>query len=458
AKSVSVFSGMVAHDAFGTFFKLIVLLGTALTLVLSAHARELEDKHHGEFCLMLLAVCLGAMLLSSASHLLMIYVALEGLSVVSYCIAGFLRRDRKSSEAGIKFAIYGAVASGVMLFGMSYVYGLTGSLHLSEIATQMMSMSVHSPQAASALVVLLLLVLAGFLYKIAAVPFHYWAPDVYEGAPTTGTAFFSVVPKAAGFAVLIRAATALFPADDASWLNTAGAENAIAVIAALTMTLGNLAALGQSNVKRMLAYSSIAHAGYMLAGLSVLGVTATSTPGTLGGPASVLYYLIVYLFMNLGAFLVLLALENRCGSSDLPALRGVIRREPLLVVTLCVFLFSLVGLPPLAGFSAKYLVMLELAGRNHFALIACIGLNTVISLYYYLKIAKAVAVDAPENTAETPSPASPLSYKLLAVASSVALLLLFVQLEPVHRLCREAALTLPSPTRGEGKQDAVSAK
>lgn len=446
-----VYSGMMYYDQFGNFFRFVILLGTVITLLLSIHARELFGKNHGEFYLLLLSVCAGGMFLASASNLLMIYLSLESLSIVSYAMAGYLRRDRKSAEAGIKYVIYGAMASGIMIFGMSYLYGLAGTLNLFDtpstasatailtepsggakgIATMILNFEHTYPASRGAMIAILVLVFSGFLYKIAAVPFHYWSPDVYEGSPTTATGFFSVVPKAAGFAVLIRVLCAFFPIGHApeKFFGYPSVEAILSVLALATMFIGNLAALGQTNAKRMLAYSSIAHAGYMLAGLSVLD--------DITGPAAVLFYLVIYLFMNLGAFLVLVALENLFGSCDLKALRGAVRREPVLVVALCVFLFSLTGLPPLAGFIGKYMIMAKLADRGHFGMVVAIGLNSVISLYYYMKIAKVVAIDQPEEAIAS-TERTPFSYNLLAVCKCIALLLLFFSSGWLVDLCQRA--------------------
>ncbi|HYG75454.1 MAG TPA: NADH-quinone oxidoreductase subunit N [Planctomycetota bacterium] len=434
----TIYSGMIYYDQFGNFFKFIILLGTVISLLLSVHARELFGKNHGEFYLLLVAVCAGGMFLVSSSNLLMIYLSLETLSILSYAMAGYLRRDRKSAEAGIKYVIYGAMASGIMIFGMSYLYGLSGTLNLFDdpatgakgIASLVLGFEYQFPMSRGALIAILVMVFIGFLYKIAAVPFHYWSPDVYEGAPTTATGFFSVVPKAAGFAVLIRVLCAFFPIGFSpdKWMGYPNIEAIVGIVAIATMCLGNLGALGQSNVKRMLAYSSIAHAGYMLAGLSVLDDVT--------GPSTVLFYLVIYLFMNLGAFLVLVALENVFGGSELRQLRGAVRREPVLVVALCIFLFSLTGLPPMAGFIGKYLIMVKLADRGHFAMIILIGLNSVVSLYYYMKIAKAVAIDQPEEAVAS-TEKTPLSYNLLAVCKAAALLLLFFNFEWLQNICKQ---------------------
>jgi len=457
AQSRPLFSRMMARDTYGLFFNAVLLVGTIVALLVALNARQLEGRHRGEFLLLLVAVCLGGMFLAAATNLLMIYLSLEALSVVSYALAGFLPQDRKSAEAGIKYAIYGAVASGLMIFGMSYLYGLTGTLDLRDAGQRfqgLLSGEGGGVASRGALLVVLGLIFSGFLYKIAAVPFHFWSPDVYEGAPTTATAFFSVVPKAAGFAVLVRVVATLFPLD-LSWLAVPGPaavhayarmqavrglmEWAALILAFLTMTLGNLAALGQSNAKRMLAYSSIAHAGYMLSALATLQGT--------GGAAALLYYVPAYLFMNLGAFLVLVGLENQTGSCDLERLRGSVRRAPLLSVALVVFLFSLVGLPPLAGFTAKYLVMLALADVQNWFLVLAIGINSVISLFYYMRLAKAVVMDPPaEEAAPPPQPpeakGASAIYQVLAIGHVAGLAVLFVWFEPVHRLCRQVVEAL----------------
>ena len=441
-----IFFGMLQHDAFGIFFNFVILIGTIISLLLAIHARELFGKNHAEFYLLLVAVCVGGMFLSSASNLLMIYLSLESLSIVSYAMAGFLRRNRKSAEAGIKYVIYGAMASGIMIYGMSYLYGLSGTLNITDtigmqgeklpgIAT-VLSSGTYDHSTRGAMIAIMVMVFSGFLYKIAAVPFHYWSPDVYEGSPTTATGFFSVVPKAAGFAVLIRVLCAFFPPGavvSENWINYRNIEPILAVLAVLTMTIGNLAALGQTNVKRMLAYSSIAHAGYMLAGLSVLDNT--------DGPAAVLFYLIGYLFMNLGAFSVLVALENTFGSCEMKDLRGAVRREPVLVVTLCIFLFSLTGLPPLGGFMGKWFIMLKLAESGHYGMIFWIGMNSVVSLFYYMTIAKTVAIDLPAETAAS-AEKTPAAYHYIVIGKSVMLLILFFCSAPLIDLCRQVLSTL----------------
>ena len=443
----NAFSGMFFFDWFGSAFKAVLLLGSITALIVAIHAKELHGKNHGEFYLLIVAVCAGGMFLCSASNLLMIYLSLESLSIVSYAMAGYLRRDRKSAEAGIKYVIYGAMASGIMIYGMSYLYGLTGTLNLygqDGIAAVLSSWTkVDALRTVSpiGLIAVLAMILAGFLYKIAAAPFHYWSPDVYEGSPTTAAGFFSVVPKAAGFAALIRVVVAIYPSNSAMiWkLDPRSFETIISTISVLTMCIGNLAALGQTNVKRMLAYSSIAHAGYMLSGLSILSELkgADGQIEHLFGPSAILFYLAGYLVMNLGAFLVLVGMENIFGGSDLRHLRGAIKREPILSVALCIFLFSLTGLPPFGGFMGKWFIVIELAKRARYGMITWIGFNSVVSLYYYMRIAKAVAIDAPPEGAE-PKGRTPFAYNLLAVCKSVALLLLFIFSQQLIEACQHA--------------------
>ena len=339
------------------------------------------------------------------------------------------------------------MASGIMIYGMSYLYGLTGTLNLygaDGITAALNSWSLNpalKDVSAIGLIAVLAMIFVGFLYKVAAVPFHYWSPDVYEGSPTTAAGFFSVVPKAAGFAALIRVAVALYPSGNTMlWkLDRNAFETVLMTLSVLTMCIGNLAALGQTNIKRMLAYSSIAHAGYMLAGLAMLGDLKGPNGEVehLFGPSAILFYLGGYLVMNLGAFLVLVGLENVFGGSDLRHIRGAIRREPILAVALCVFLFSLTGLPPFGGFMGKWFIVIELAKRARYGMIVWIGMNSVVSLYYYMRIAKAAVIDEPTEGV-TPTEKTPFAYNFLAVFKSVSLLLLFIFSEPLITACKQA--------------------
>jgi NADH-quinone oxidoreductase subunit N len=380
------FSGMVAVDPLALFFKGFCLAVAILGVVFAALSDEIRPERMGEYLGLLLSLVLGMMLLSSANDLLMLYVSLEFVSLTSYVLAGWKRRSKPSSEAALKYVIYGAVASGIMLYGLSLLYGMAGTLSLPLLRERLAGAAVQGAAGQLALVAGVILPLAGFTYKIAAAPFHMWCPDVYEGAPTPFTAFLSVGPKAAGFAVLIRF---FFVA-----LGQPGADPAfpwpliLGVVAMATMTIGNLVALPQTNIKRLLAYSSIAHAGYLLLGVVV---------GNAEGLRAVLLYLCIYLLMNLGAFLVVIAVRNRTGSEEISAYRGLATRAPALAVLMAVFLFSLVGLPPLGGFIGKFYLFAALIhkGGAFFITLALVAVvNSAISLYYYARVLRTMFLDA----------------------------------------------------------------
>jgi proton-translocating NADH-quinone oxidoreductase chain N len=333
------------------------------------------------------------MLMSSATNLVMIYLAVEFLSITSYILTAYLRTDARSTEAGLKYLLYGAVASGVMLYGFSLLYGATGSVDLARIASQL-------PETATLplIITAVILILTGLGFKIALVPFHQWSPDAYEGAPTPITAFLSVGPKVAGFAVLIRILTVALPAYDLNWTAI------LVVISILTMTVGNLVALWQTNIKRLLAYSSIAQAGYMLVGLAAWSAQASIGPLTLaGGVNGILLYLFAYLFTNLGLFAVVIILENKMGTANIADYAGLIRRSPFLSIALLVFFLSLIGIPPTGGFMGKLFVFGAAIDQGLYAL-ALIGVfNSVISVYYYFGIARQVFF----GEAEDESPIQP---------------------------------------------------
>jgi NADH-quinone oxidoreductase subunit N len=415
-----LFYGMVRHDAFAQFFKVLITGCSFLTVLVSLRTREVGDSVRGEFFALVLFVTFGMFLMASASNLLMVYLGIEMASIGSYILVGFLTGQARSSEAAFKYVVFGAVASGVMLFGVSLLYGMAGTADLHGLAPGL----VGAPRVA--LLVALVFVFAGLGYKIASVPFHMWSPDVYEGSPIPIAAFLSVASKAAGFAVLVRffrdglGAHALVEALDWPFF--------LALVAAVTMTVGNLAALGQSNVKRLLAYSSIAHGGYMLMGVSAMGATVA------GAVEAVLFYLIVYLFMNLGAFYVVLHLADpsRIGSEEIADYRGLVRRAPLLSVLLTVFLVSLIGIPPFAGFWGKlylFKAVLDASlapggvnGHNLVWLVLLGLLNSAISLYYYFSVVKAMLLDRGED--ESPIRANPAFSALLVGALAIPTLVL----------------------------------
>jgi len=338
----------------------------------------------------LIGMVLGMFLMASASDMLMMFLALELVSISSYILTGYLKHQVKSSEASLKYIVYGAVSSGLMVYGMSLIYGLTGQTNIYEIAKFISANEVDEVT----LTLASLLVMGGFGYKIGAVPFHFWSPDVYEGAPTPVTAFLSVGSKAAGFAMLMRFFKVAIPAEPTGelafdWVNF------FALIALVSMLLGNFAAIWQSNVKRMLAYSSIAHAGYLL-----LGVLVADDLGT----QAVMFYLVAYTVMNVGAFYVVILISNKIGSDDVNDYRGLGKRMPLTAAALTVFLVSLTGLPPTIGFIGKYMIFTALLGKGTvFLTLAIIGvLTSAVSLYYYFKIPLNMYLREAEDGSETP--------------------------------------------------------
>ncbi|MCL4233587.1 MAG: NADH-quinone oxidoreductase subunit N [Deltaproteobacteria bacterium] len=408
----TAFSGMLALDGFATFFRAFVLVVAVYGVWLGATSDEIPESRLGEFLLLLLCLTLGLAFLASARNLLMIYLAIELVSIPSYILAGFRRGDRRSSEAALKYVIYGAGASGLMLYGFSLIYGLTGSLDLAAIGG---ILPVSSTEFGTSLTVAAaaILSLAGFGYKVAAVPFHMWCPDVYEGAPTPFVAFLSVGPKAAGLAALIRFLTVAFPTPEIFGLAARHFPWAlvIGVLAIATMTLGNVVAIAQDNVKRLLAYSSIAHAGYLLMGVAV------ASPESI---RAVMMYLGVYLAMNLGAFGAVLAVRHVTGYETIGAYKGLGARSPLLAVLLAIFLFSLTGVPPFGGFIGKFYLFASVlhAGTPFFYALAIVGvLNTAVSLYAYARVLKAMYFESLPGV----EPPRPLTFAHGAMLVSLAI-------------------------------------
>ncbi len=405
----TLFSNMVAVDPFAVFFKALTLVTTALIVVFSLHSHELRDakRYMGEYYALLLSLTLGMFLMSSATNLIMMYLAVELTSLSSYLLSSFTKEARDSSEASLKYVIFGAVASGMMLYGMSLLYGLTGSLDLYGINRVLASGTANGPMLAIAGV----LMVVGFGYKISAVPFHFWTPDVYEGAPLPVTAILSVASKAAGFALMMRFFKVAFVDGTAAagWATVHGFEwnHVLAILSVLSMTIGNLIALWQTNLKRLLAYSSIAHAGYML-----LGVVVLSNEGF----AAVLLYLVIYLFMNLGAFYAVMLVANATGSEHIDDYRGLGSRAPLIGVAMTILLLSLTGIPPTAGFVGKLYLFSALMNAKWFWLAIVAAINSVISLYYYVNVLRSMFLQEPLGDA------TPISFS----PAQIVILLLFV--------------------------------
>ena len=398
--------GMITADPFGAFFKIIVILASVIIVFFSITSDEIKNvfDRHGEYYTLIFGMILGMFFMISASDLILIYLSLELVSLSSYILAGFTKQSLRNSEASLKYVIYGGVSSGIMLFGISIIYGMTGTTNL-----YMLNSFFQSPQFSGFVFWLAcILIFAGIGFKISAAPFHFWTPDVYEGAPITITAYLSIASKAAGFALLIRfiKVTFLESVDvTGHWqlLSLIDWKSFLILISILTMTLGNFAALWQSNMKRLLAYSSIAHAGYLLLGLAVLSDQ---------GLTAILIYFAVYAFMNLGAFFVVMLIANKIGSEEIEDYKGLGYSMPLLSFSIGVFLISLTGIPPTAGFIAKLYLFIALVDANMIAVAVIALLNTVVSLYYYIKVLKNMYLVRPEKEMPVIS-VSPAAFAML---------------------------------------------
>ncbi len=406
-----LFSGLLVYDLFTIYLRLFLIGAAALVIWLSLLTGIPDREDSADFYSLLLGSTVGMMMMASANHLLMVYIAVEMASLPSYALAGFLKGRRQSSEAALKYVVYGGAASGVMLYGISLVAGRFGTAYLPDVTSGFIAI-VGQGSFDPVLLAGSLLILIGVAFKIAAVPFHFWCPDVFEGAAAEVAGFLSVASKGAAIALLGRFSLAMVGALTTGGSPVISAEQwntlatylgpAIAFFAAVTATWGNLAAYAQTNLKRLLAYSTIAHAGYMM-----MAVASLKREGLDG----VLVYLAAYLFMNLGAFAVVAFIRNQTGSEDLSTYGGMIWRAPVLTVTLAIFLLSLLGLPPLIGFVAKWQIFAALyeASRDNPALLALVViglLNTALSAFYYIKVLKVMTIDPPPDGQESPLPLS----------------------------------------------------
>ena len=379
----TLFSDMIVIDPFSSFMKIVIVISTLLVIVASWVNNELNKYRKGEYFTIMGIMVIGLFLMTSSVDIIMLYISIEVVSIMSFVLAAYLKLDTRSNEAGLKYVIYGAFSSGVMLFGLSLVYGLAGSTNYFAIHESLSSLD---SSANPALIMALLMIFAGFGYKISSVPFHFWTPDVYEGSPSTITAYLSVAPKAAGFAMIIRFFHQIFSDSVGLTSDAIGSTDLpwpeiIGVLAVVTMTMGNLVAIQQKSIKRMLAYSSIAHAGYMMLALPVLSIDAVE---------SVMVYLFVYVFMNLGAFFIVIFVKNKTGGESFQDFEGLGWRMPIVGAFMTLFMLSLTGLPPTAGFVGKLYIFKTLvgAGSEFLWLVVAGGLNSVISLYYYFHVVK----------------------------------------------------------------------
>src|SRR5208337_4859127 len=376
-------------DRCAIYFWYLFLAATAVSILISAKYMKTEHENHGEYYALMLLSVVAVTFKAAGFDIVLIFIGLELMAISTYVLVGFLRRDRRSNEAALKYLLLGAFSSGIFAYGLSLFYGLSGSTNLRDIARTVSGLNPHNP----IVVIALLATMVGLLFKIAAVPFHQWAPDAYEGAPTSITAFMSVAVKAAAWALLLRILVfALLPLRSIY-------TPIIVFVAIATMTGGNLAALTQTNTKRLLAYSSIAHVGYMLLALVAMGTSPTNSPGFVDGLKGILIYLLVYTFMNLGVFAVITSLRQRNVIGDeLDDLAGLYHRSPVEATLMLLFLLSLAGIPPAAGFLGKYYIFLSLIESQHYWLASLGVLYSLFGLYYYLKIANSMLMRAPMET------------------------------------------------------------
>jgi len=395
-----IFNNMLAVDNFALFFKLLFLVVAALVILASVDYVSKFSRFQGEYYALVLLSALGMMLMAATAELISIYIALELVSISLYALVGFLK-DSKSTEASLKYLLLGAVASAVLLFGMALVFGFTGKTQLGEISQAIQSLSLSGVLASPGLILGMVLIIAGFGFKIAAVPFHMWVPDVYEGAPTPITAYLSVGSKAAGFAVILRVFYSAFGIP--SWLSLDWML-IFAVLAAIGMTVGNIVALTQTNIKRMLGYSSIAQAGYLMVGLAAVGfLWESSYLPTVTGQGALLFFLASYALTNLGAFTAIIAISNKLDSDLISDYSGMGKRAPLLALALTLCLISLIGMPPAAGFMAKFYIFSAAVQQDLLWLVIIAVINSVISAYYYLRVVKVMWLGEPASGEKVPS-------------------------------------------------------
>ena len=398
-ETYQTFSGMYAADRFGQFFKIIFLIGTGLTILISSKYGEENNTNHGEYYSLLLFATVGMMFMSSGGDMMTIFMGLELLSISLYVLAGYTRNRLESNESSMKYFLLGAFASGFLLYGMALIYGITGETNITKIAGALSDGTANSVLLAASMA----LILIGLAFKISAVPFHQWTPDVYQGAPIPVAAFMSAGPKAAALGALLRIFVEAVSFTQLDWTVW------ISVLAIMTMTVGNIAALMQKDVKRMLAFSSIGHAGYALVGVA---------SGNGDGLSSVMYYLLVYTFMNIGAFgiLALVARKNEQDTS-IDAFRGLGYSNPVIAAALTILIFSLAGIPPMAGFLAKFYVFMSAVQAGKVGLVLVAVINSAIGIYYYLKVIVAVYMkDKGAEEVSQPLKANPALVVALAVA------------------------------------------
>lgn len=452
AAPVQVFTGLAVHDSFSVFFRGFLTFFLVFVIALTVLTGIPDDEDAPDFYSLLSGAVIGMMLMSSANHLLMLFLGVEMASVPSYAMTGFLKGRRQSSEAALKFVVYGAGAAGVMLFGISLLAGLLGTAEFPLLAERFQAVFANKSgmqdAASRCLLLALLMISVGFAFKLSIVPFHFWCPDAFHGASAEVGGFLSIASKAGAFALLVRFVMNLTG-------TSTGASSQLALmcgiglgfLAILSATFGNLAAYSQRNMKRLLAYSTIAHAGYMLMAVSALLVLQSGHADHEAGQRAIeglLYYLSVYLFMNLGAFAIVALIRNQTFSEEIDDYKGLAQQSPVLAICMAICLFSLVGIPPLGGFYGKAFIFAALydATRVHWfmwVVLVAGALNTVLSLFYYLRVAKVMCIDTRPAEAPPvvmPANASPAMYVML-VSGMVVFLGIIVN--PLSQVALHAA-------------------
>jgi NADH-quinone oxidoreductase subunit N len=400
------FGGMFIIDGYSNFFKFIFYLNLILTICISIKYISIEKASYGEYYALLLLATSGMMIMASALDLIVLYLGLELMSLSVYILVGFLRHDTRSNEAAIKYFLLGGFSSAFLVYGASIIYGLTGTTDIGRIATFIMENGLAENRI---LMLAMILLAVAFGFKIAVVPFHMWAPDAYEGAPTSITAFMSVGPKAAGFAALGRVFLIAFSSLKVEWTTV------LIVLSVLSMCIGNVVAIAQTNIKRMLAYSSIAHAGYAL-----LGVIA----GTWEGLSSMMNYMFIYAFMNIGAFAIVIMLRSEgFKGEDLSDYEGLAKHHPLASALMLIFMFSLTGIPPTAGFIAKFYVFMEAINAGYVPLVIIAVIFSVVSAFFYLRVVMYMYMKEPLKEIVL---INPIPVKLTLAITSLMILILGV--------------------------------
>jgi len=419
ASEITAFQGTLTIDGFSIFFNWIFLLAALIVSIVSYKYLDIEGEHHGEYYALILFAQCGMFFLATGTDLITLFIGLELMALCFYIMVGFLRSERRSNEAAMKYLILGAFSSGFLAYGFSLMYGLSGSTKLRDITTAIAARDPFDP----VVVLMMVTTSVGLLFKISAVPFHMWAPDAYEGAPTTVTAYLSVASKAASFAFLLRIFMGPLASVRPAW------EPLLIGVAIATMTIGNLAAITQTNIKRLLAYSSISHAGYML-----LGLIAGNATGIKG----ISVYVLVYTFMNLGAFLVVVALRRKgIIGEDVDDLSGLMGKSPGYAILMLVFLLSLAGIPPTAGFLGKYYIFLSLIETGHYMLAIVATLYVAVAIYYYFRLVRSMFVG--EATEKAPV-ASSLGLRFALAASGIMTLAIGIYPEPFLQFAQRSLM------------------